>query len=46
MIIAKNIQKNYDKLKVLKGVDIHINKGEIISSLGLQVPEKQPYFKF
>lgn len=34
MIIAKNIQKNYDKLKVLKGVDIHINKGEIVSIVG------------
>ena len=34
MIIAKNIQKNYDKLKVLKGVDIQINKGEIVSIVG------------
>jgi lipoprotein-releasing system ATP-binding protein len=34
MIIAKNIQKNYDKLKVLQGVDIHINKGEIVSIVG------------
>jgi len=34
MIIAKNIQKNYDKLKVLKGVDIHIKKGEIVSIVG------------
>ena len=34
MIIAKNIQKNYDKLQVLKGVDIQINKGEIVSIVG------------
>ncbi len=34
MIIAKNIQKNYDKLHVLKGVDLHINKGEIVSIVG------------
>jgi lipoprotein-releasing system ATP-binding protein len=34
MIIAKNIQKNYDKLSVLKGVDIQINKGEIVSIVG------------
>lgn len=34
MIIAKNIQKNYDKLQVLKGVDLHINKGEIVSIVG------------
>ncbi len=34
MIIAKNIQKNYDKLQVLKGVDLQINKGEIVSIVG------------
>ena len=34
MITAKNIQKNYDKLQVLKGVDLHINKGEIVSIVG------------
>ena len=34
MIKAKNIQKNYDTLQVLKGVDLHIEKGEIISIVG------------
>ena len=34
MIQAKNIQKNYDHLQVLKGVDIHIKKGEIVSIVG------------
>ncbi len=34
MIIAKNIHKYYDSLHVLKGVDLHIKKGEIISIVG------------
>ncbi len=34
MIIAQNIHKQYDNLKVLKGVDLHIKKGEIISIVG------------
>jgi len=34
MITAKNIHKYYDQLHVLKGVDLHINKGEIVSIVG------------
>lgn len=34
MIEAKNIHKFYDKLHVLKGVDLTINKGEIVSVVG------------
>ncbi len=34
MIIAKNIHKFYDNLHVLKGVDLHIKKGEIVSIVG------------
>ncbi len=34
MIEAVNIQKYYDNLQVLKGVDIHIKKGEIVSIVG------------
>ncbi|MBQ4819104.1 ABC transporter ATP-binding protein [Aquimarina sp. MMG016] len=34
MIKAKNIHKNYDDLHVLKGVDLHIKKGEIVSIVG------------
>ena len=34
MIKAKNIHKSYGDLAVLKGVDIQINKGEIISIVG------------
>ena len=34
MITAKNIKKNYGDLQVLKGVDLQIKKGEIISIVG------------
>ncbi len=34
MIKAQNIQKSYGKLKVLKSIDLEINKGEIVSIVG------------
>jgi len=34
MIIAKNIHKYFDTLHVLKGVDLHIKKSEIVSIVG------------
>ena len=34
MIQAKNIHKYYGDLQVLKGVDIHIKKGEVVSIVG------------
>lgn len=34
MIQAKNIHKYYNQLQVLKGVDLHILKGEIVSIVG------------
>ena len=34
MILAKNIHKFYDNKHILKGIDININKGEIISLVG------------
>ncbi len=34
MIRATNIHKFYDSLQVLKGVDLHIQKGEIVSIVG------------
>jgi len=34
MIRAENIQKSYSNLKVLKGIDLEIQKGEIISIVG------------
>jgi lipoprotein-releasing system ATP-binding protein len=34
MIKAKNIEKNYGTLKVLRGVNLDINKGEVVSIVG------------
>ena len=34
MIKASNIQKNYNQLQVLKGVDLHIQKGAVVSIVG------------
>jgi len=34
MISTKNLHKYYDQLHVLKGVDLHIKKGEIVSIVG------------
>ncbi len=34
MIQAKNLNKYYDQLHVLKGVDLHIRKSEIVSIVG------------
>lgn len=34
MITANNIHKYYDSLHVLKGVDLHIRQGEIVSIVG------------
>jgi len=34
MIKAKNIQKQFGALQVLKGVDLHIQKGEIVAVVG------------
>ncbi|GER59258.1 ABC transporter ATP-binding protein [Patiriisocius marinus] len=34
MILASNIHKYYDDLHVLKGVNLHIKKGEIVSIVG------------
>ena len=34
MLISKGITKSYGSLKVLKGIDMEVNKGEIVSIVG------------
>ena len=34
MIIGKNIHKHYGEVEVLKGVNLHIKKGEIVAIVG------------
>lgn len=34
MLIARNLTKNYSNLPVLKGVDINVSKGEIVTIVG------------
>src|SRR5690554_1036281 len=34
MLSAKNIYKSYGKLPILKGVDLEVNRGEIVSIVG------------
>ena len=34
MIIAKNIRKSFGKLKVIKGIDLEISQGEVVSIVG------------
>ncbi len=34
MLRIKNLEAGYDKLKVLKGVTLHVNKGEIVTIIG------------
>jgi lipoprotein-releasing system ATP-binding protein len=34
MITGKNIHKRYGKVEVLKGVDVQVNKGEVVSIVG------------
>lgn len=34
MIEIKNIKKSFGDLQVLKGIDLHINKGEVVSIVG------------
>ena len=34
MIVAKNIHKSYGDVTILKGVDLHIKKGEVVTIVG------------
>lgn len=46
MIHLENVHKTYyngTPLHVLKGINLHINKGEFVSSWVLPVPENLPF---
>ena len=34
MIDVQNIHKQFGELQVLKGINLHVNKGEIVSIIG------------
>ena len=42
MIHLTNIEKSFGSLEVLKGIDLEINKGEVVSIVGPVVPERPP----
>lgn len=46
MIVAKNVHKKYGDVEILKGVNLHIKKGEIIAIVCLPVRVKQHFYKF
>ena len=35
MIVVKDLKKNYNGLDVLKGIDLTINKGDVVCLVGL-----------
>ena len=40
MIDIKGITKSFGSLQVLKGIDLHIDKGEVVSIVGPSVPAR------
>ena len=46
MIIAKNISKSYGNLKVLKGIDLKIEKGEVVSIVGSSGAGKTTFVRY
>ena len=45
MIKAKNLHKYFGDLHVLKGVDLHIKKGEIVTIVGASGPGKLTFLQ-
>ena len=43
MILVKGIEKSYGDLKVLKNINLEIEKFKITTIVGLRVPENRPY---
>jgi len=46
MITAKGLTKRYGALQVLKGIDLTIEQGEVVSIVGASGAGKQPYSRF
>ena len=45
MIKIENIHKTFGNLEVLKGVNLTIEQGKIVSIVGLPVQENQLYYR-
>ena len=45
MIDIKNITKSFGSLQVLKGIDLHINKGEVVALSDRAVPARPRYHR-
>ena len=45
MLKATNIKKKFGKLDVLKGVDLEVNKGDVIAIIGPSGSEKSTFLR-
>ena len=43
MLEIKNIRKSFDGQEILKGVDIKVEKGDVVTILGPSVRERPPF---
>ena len=46
MIVAEGITKSFGNLQVLKGINLTINQGEVVSIVGPSGAGKQRYFRY
>ena len=45
MISVKNLQKSFDGIEVLKGIDVEINKGDVICVIGASGSGKSTFLR-